>query len=154
MSLQTIFDAVVATMRAADPALTSMECRLGAEWNSEEGTYPRMVWVPGEDVFDGDPKGGANPQAIAEAGEGFDAYLHGADYDPTRVLREAFVRALHRHCIGSYRLKRGVWPAGNAGLVRDGRLYVLSFTVLVPITKPARPTATPMGVSVQPRPAT
>lgn len=154
MTLQQIFDEVVATLRGSDASLSAMECELGAEWSDANGAPPRMVWVPSEDSFDGDPKGGTNPQAIAEGSEGFDAYLWGADYDATRFLRERFVRALHKHCIGSYRLKRGLWPPSSVGLVRSGRLYVLSFTVLVPITKPVRSTATPSGVSVQPRPPT
>jgi len=150
MTLQAIFDVTTGRLRA-QLGFEGTDCQLGGEWSASEGSPPRVVWVPSEDAFDGDPKGGTNPSAIYEAAEGFNVHLWGADFDPTRELRSAFLRALHRNAKGSCRIHRGLWVPANAGLVREGRLYLLSIAVLVPVTRDPLPTGTPGGVRINPQ---
>ncbi len=145
MSLQQIYDAIMARVAADVP---NLQHELGADTVDFHGAPPRVVWVPSTDQYDGDPKRGARTQpAIYEVSEGFDVHLHGADYDAARDLRDAFLRALHRETMGCSTPESGEWAPGNAGVVRDGRVYVLSIRVQVPVTQQALQTATPAGVT-------
>jgi hypothetical protein len=145
MSASAIFDAVLNRMRAELP---NVQGEFGAEFNGASGSPPRMVWVPSTDEFGGDPKRGPRTQpAIYQVDEGYDVHLWGADYNPTRDLRDVFLRAFHRELMGSGEPERGEWVPGNASLVKSGRLYVLSIRVQVPVTQTPLQTATPAGVT-------
>jgi hypothetical protein len=147
MSLQQIYDAIMTRVAADVPGL---QHALGADELDAHGAPPRVVWVPSTDQYDGDPKRGARTQpAIYEVSEGFDVHIHGANYDDARDLRDMFLRALHRETMGSSTPESGEWVPGNAGVVRDGRVYVLSIRVQTPVTQQtqALQTATPAGVT-------
>jgi hypothetical protein len=144
MALLDIFNAVHAQLAIGYPALTS---EFGAEHLDEQGSPPRMIWIPTRDEYSGAMQGnsGRSPRALFTVFEGVTIHFWlTPEYGDAKAFVQDFVRALFALGIfgaQAVKLGTGTWIANNADLMRLGRVYELDLQFAVPIVEVSPVTA-------------
>lgn len=130
LALTKLFDDVKARMdadaAAADPPLAAVPQVFGwREPTKRSGSSLRIVWVPGDDKSGelgevAPPRNpGRNPRPLATLRERFTVYLEAQDpsapesertqYQASRELLDAWLRAVHLEARGTYALEKPSW---------------------------------------------
>lgn len=118
--------------------------KLGLEHALAHGSPPRIVWAParrGETIGPA-VKLGANPRSLRTRNAVFEAHIWGEDLDATETMLNDVVAAVHAVIYGNYQASGVEWFGKDGALVVHGWVAVVSFTVEIPITAPAKTTAT------------
>lgn len=129
LALETLYDAVRARMDAdtlaLDPEATPVPQPFGWREPAKRTGTMRIVWIPGDDES-GDlgelgpaRNPGRNPRPLATLRELFTVYLEAADitapederkqYTATRLLFDAWLRAVHLAARGTYTIESAGW---------------------------------------------
>ena len=140
-SLLEVHDAVA---RALPPGTKSY---FGPDQAPRQESPPRVVWDPGTDSFGPPSQRGsdrADPTSRHTVVTALEAHIWGAGWRETYLLRDQFVRALRAVLGPNYRLTGGRW-VGSSDILSNGKLYILAFSVDVPITDAPPTLATPTG---------
>lgn len=144
-SLAKIFEIVNEPLRESMP---DAEFLFGRKELKEQGSPPRVVWVPTHDSYAARNSQAGNPPAVATCHAGVEAHIWGPDMETTEGMRNAVVYVLLKKLLGS--LLNGTsgfsgrWLTQEedvAGLTRLGEVYVLHFAVAVPVLAPGYPLA-------------
>jgi hypothetical protein len=105
---------------------------------SQDSLYPRVIWIPREDDFEGTEgwtvapyDSSKQPRSLVTAAARFEARCWGIDYDRTEVLRDQVINSLHLALTANQRLQGGEWEP--ASINQAGRVYVLRWRCRHPI---------------------
>ncbi len=162
MAIIDIYNAVTTELALH---VTGLKSHLGEQWLKAEESPPRVIWCPvGVDQYSspigqggdqvGQPLG--NPRPLWTNSQNFEIHLWAANVDATgkevsdganlaacELLKQEFIRALHKVAWGSYAITTGKWASPVMGAqVRFGVLYTLSLNIRVPMTRATDPTVT------------
>lgn len=144
MGLKSILDAVAALVTAQLPTVT---IKFGESELASNTGPPRIVWIPDQEELIPPPDRGGTPGMLWLRQIAVEAHLWGADEasggsDTCETLLAEVTRALHAEVSPkSYRIVGGRWGRGQE-VVQFGQLYILTFHLLIPITRRAETTAT------------
>lgn len=133
MALQTVFDALTDALAPLNVAVD-----VGPESLGNNVAPPRVILYPTDESFAADvPRFVGPPRVFAMRGATISAHIWGEDWDATEDLIQTFLFALRATVGKSYQLLGGRWTQQNgAALVQAGRMYVLEFKMLFPVTVP------------------
>lgn len=142
MSLVLAYEKLIADVRAEFNEY-EVECENLFGWRvpAQHHVGDRIVWVPGDQTGDlGEvvaPKWpGRHPRPLATLGELFTVYITGrppqevveyeeAQYHASRVLFDAWLRAVYRAAHGTFEIKRASWIVNRKERRATGAIRVL-----------------------------
>ena len=133
MAIQAIFDVLVDALAAVNIAV-----KVGPESLGNNVAPPCVTLVLGEETYDGpQPRFIGPPRVLDVRRVGVHAHVWGADYDDTERVLQMFIYMLHSAVGKSLEIVSGRWTQQNgAALVQFGRIYLLEFQLLIPVTVP------------------
>ncbi len=117
------------------------DLRIATGWRelARQGKPPRLVWVPSQDGF-GPATQYANPRPVMTRNAGVEAHCWGIDEEQAEELAHKVLLALYL-TLGSnmgLQINGGTWltqDLKNAGDIKLGEVYVISFSVGVPVVE-------------------
>lgn len=129
-------------------ALAPIPVLLGQEFQQENETPPRVVFIPRDDRFSAPASIDRNrfhTPSVATCGVGLEARIWGdpnvfADQEEapsypelrsTELLRDKVIVAIRNVCEGSVSFEQGEWP--DTSVMQLGRMYVLRLRIDTPI---------------------
>jgi hypothetical protein len=136
--------ALLDVFTAVGGALGSIPSLFGEENLAEHGAPPRVVWVPTADKFGPPTQRGSvvgDARALHTNRAAVAVHCWGADTASALALRDQFIVALRGQIGPNYELQDGGW-AGQA-MMTNGRVYILSLTLNIPIVDTAPAVAAP-----------
>lgn len=153
-SIDALHDAVMPDVVVAIPGTVSEVSTRGLP---ENGSPPRVTWVPSDDEWGAPQKrpraGYASGRSLATCMAGVDLHCWGDTPADTWALVRAVVRSLVTHLGGAdavSRIRRGRWIAVTGAMTR-GEAYVLSIAVALDVPAlpdpPARTTPTSAAIT-------
>lgn len=120
-------------------AIPSPTYLVGAEeLSSQDGTFPRVVFIPTEDEFQGsqDYAQGLDqrtqPRALLIDVAHFETHCWGIDYDRAELLRDTVINGVQYAVQATKLVMRGHWENAKK-LGKAGSLYVLNWSVMKPV---------------------
>jgi hypothetical protein len=112
-----------------------VEHSIGAEKLLEHSAPPRVVWVPTKDRYDGPIQQSRTVRSLFTCHSGYDVHLWGESFDAARELRRSFLEVLMANAIASFEIGAGEWVGfDRPRWLKSGEVYVLSLTIMEPIT--------------------
>lgn len=163
MGLLDIFNAVQTQLTTVltGLSLTVPQYLVGADKLQNQGSPPRIVWVPGrENVAGPHAQGGdgvSNPRPLRTRHAQVQVHVWGAhatdeaqDLAATEVLAGHLVAAINDVCHGAWGLTGASWDTGQASTTRRGMLYVLDVELQVPFTRELDTLATVTSMPITP----
>jgi hypothetical protein len=97
-----------------------------------------VIWVPSQDGYFAPDPTILNPRAIATRRTGVEAHCWGKDHEQAEVLSELILVALDELHGSSLQISTAIWQtqqAEQAGYIKLGEVYVLPFTIDMPVCK-------------------
>lgn len=137
--------ALLDVFREVSGLMPEVEHHFGARSLPEHAAPPRIVWVPSEDTFQAPMDRGKNPRPLWDRKAGCEVHIWGESFEQIEGcggLMETFIATLHKVAYGIYELERGRWAGEQDQQLSLGELYILPFSVLVPVTQPKKREAT------------
>jgi hypothetical protein len=120
---------------------------VGADKIRAQGSWPRVIWVPGTEDFGpalgqgGDGTG--TPPPIWTRMANVEIHIWGQTLDTTEALVQKVIQAIHANCWGAYQLQGGQWVGDTGASDITGAVYVLSAMFLIPVTRAPEVMASP-----------
>ena len=128
--LQTVLDLVQARITGLYPGVTY---RTGDKFLEEKLPNPRIVWVPGKDMYDASRDGRHfKPRSVKVRSAEVIAYCFHENFGDCEELVNWTVVAVHLECGVAGRVDEGKWS--QPGWLEHGYLCELRFVIDIPIT--------------------
>lgn len=121
------------------PAIPDLKIVTGWRELARQSKPPRLVWVPGQDTF-GPATQYSNPRPVMTRFAGVEAHCWGVDEQEAEELAHQVLLALYLTLESNLTLQinSGTWltqDLKNAGDIKLGEVYVISFVVGIPVVE-------------------
>lgn len=141
--LQTVLDEVQTSITAL---FGTVKYRTGHKYLQDKWPNPRIVWVPGKDLYEATRDGRhSRPRSVKTRRCAVTAYCFHDDFGACEELINWVVVALHTSVSGSFEVEEGVWSQPE--WLEKGYLCELSFLVDVPVTDVMPTLTTPTAIT-------
>lgn len=122
------------------PVVDSLKYGRGIKELAANNSPPRIVWVPAQDQYAIPDVSDMNARSLMIRWAGVDAHVWGKDEEACEELFHQLASALRQTYTSSQALQMvgGRWitqEMTDAGYLKQGEVYVLSFALGIPVTR-------------------